>query len=517
MKNRSYRLLAWSALGLLASLVMLPRNAHATVTTLTWLPPSGNWNVSGNWSGATLPTPTNDAVVDSSRTVLLPIGVSGTANGLFVGNSGTGTLNFSGGLLTTLNGFLGFNAGSNGTATVTTGTWNNYSLGVGYSGTGTLNIKGGNVTDANGHIGYNAGSNGTATVTSGTWTNSNTLDIGGYGAGTLNLSRNGVVTVANGAPLTLANIAGSVGTLNLGTGDTVGTLNAAVILGGNGTSIVNFNHTGTFTFAPQISVQQVNKLGSGTTIFTAISSFANSTTVSAGELDVNGSLASNTVNVHSGATLSGSGAVNGPVAVNGTLAGTLTTGPVSGSGLVSPGNSPGILTTSSVDVSSGLDFAFEFTLPGAPHYSSATASGNDILHLTSVIPFSGNLTADNTISIYLSNANAGTYLGGFFTDLIPAAALKDAIKNAKFEFFVVNVDGSVTFNGINYSTLDAALVSVDTAFVTDADFSGGIIAGSEMKITVVPEPSTWAMLMGGMGLLAFVQRYRRECVRVTCS
>lgn len=40
------------------------------------------------------------------------------------------------------------------------------------------------------------------------------------------------------------------GTLNVGTGGAGGTLNAAVVDGGGGTAVVNFNHTGTTTFAP---------------------------------------------------------------------------------------------------------------------------------------------------------------------------------------------------------------------------------------------------------------------------
>ena len=67
-----------------------------------------------------------------------------------------------------------------------------------------------------------------------------------------------------------------------------------------------------------------------------------------------------------------------------TLAGTGgTSGQIKGSGLLSPGNSPGILTSGSVDLTGGIDFAFEFTAAGAPTYSLAGNSKNDLLHLTS--------------------------------------------------------------------------------------------------------------------------------------
>ena len=105
-------------------------------------------------------------------------------------------------------GYLGYNSGSTGTATVTgTGSkWTNSgSLYVGYSGSGTLNIEaGGQVSNTNGYLGYNSGSTGTATVT-GTgskWTNSGNLYVGNSGSGTLNIgdgAGDGLMT------LTLAN------------------------------------------------------------------------------------------------------------------------------------------------------------------------------------------------------------------------------------------------------------------------------------------------------------------------
>ena len=75
-------------------------------------------------------------------------------------------------------GYLGYHAGSTGTATVdgTGSTWTNSGyLYIGNSGNGTLNItNGGKVSNSYGYLGYNSGSTGTATVdgTGSTWTNS---------------------------------------------------------------------------------------------------------------------------------------------------------------------------------------------------------------------------------------------------------------------------------------------------------------------------------------------------------
>ena len=68
---------------------------------------------------------------------------------------------------------------NSGTRTVSTGTDFGENLYVATTGTATLEvIAGGYATNTFGYIGYNAGSVGTATVSSGTWANSSSLTVG---------------------------------------------------------------------------------------------------------------------------------------------------------------------------------------------------------------------------------------------------------------------------------------------------------------------------------------------------
>ena len=535
--------------------VATPRQAFAT--SRTWLlSGTGDWNSGENWSDGLVPSSSNNAFVDNGGTVNVPEGVSGTASTLYLGYKGTGSLSLTGGSLKTANGcYLGYNPGSSGTATITSGTWNAGCFYVGNSGAGTLNINGGLVSSTNSSTSscIGVGATGTVTVTSGTW-NAGTVYVGNQGAGTLNIDGglvsstyssigkggpsgtvtvtsgtwnagnltvgdskkgtltiggSGVVNIGNGTgTLSLSASTGSVGTLNMGDGTSVGTLNATSISIGNGNATVNFNHAGNYTFNQQLLTGNLgnlsmNKLGSGTTTLTG-NTQTSSVSVSAGELSVSGSLGANTtVSVSAGAVLSGSGTIHSGVFVNGTLKGSLHTWTLSGSGLVSPGNSPGILTATSINPTGGMSFAFEFTLANTnPIYSNALASGNDILHLTGASPFSDNLTADNLISIYLQSAVAGdSYFGGFFTGLSDPQ-LEAVIQNAKFAFFVEDdVNGTITFNEKKYSSISAALIEMGTTQVNGANFADGTVNGSTLKLMVVPEPSTWWMLMGGMVIL----------------
>ena len=114
-----------------------------------------------------------------------------------------------------------------------------------------------------------------------------------------------------------------------------------------------------------------------------------------------------TLAVGSGATLGGAGFV---------------TGAIGGAGLVSPGNSPGILTAGSLDPSGGTDFVFEIT-GSTPSFGNRDASVNDVLRLTDpTAPFASALGAGNVVNVLfnlsgLAPVEQGTFKGGFFTDL----------------------------------------------------------------------------------------------------
>ncbi len=160
---------------------------------------------------------------------------------LYVGSSGTGTLNVtSGGSAGNTIGYIGCNSGSVGAVTVSGAgsRWTNSDwLYVGNFGTGTLNVtSGGSVENYyDGYIGFENGSVGTATVSgSGSkWTNNGSLYVGSSGTGTLTIADGGVVSVSG------ATIHGTAGKLTmsggtLSTGSFVASANQL-----SGTGVVN--------------------------------------------------------------------------------------------------------------------------------------------------------------------------------------------------------------------------------------------------------------------------------------
>ena len=310
----------------------------------------GDFNYIGNQAG-------------SSGTVDVTGGSWTYGSALRVGNDGTGVLNLSGGSGGSANGGagagqlnLGYNGGGSGTANVSGGTWVNGTLHVGYSGTGLLNISGGSLSNSYSYVGSQSGSSGTVNVSGGTWTSSSAFAVGNYGTGVLNLTGGtvdasgtynyigektgssgtvnvsggtwntstvylghggtgvvnltdtGIITIDSGnGTLNLGVSSGSSGTLNLGTGGAAGTLNAASVSGGDGTAVVNFNHTGSLNFTPTLDGSlSVNHIGPGTTTLTAANTYTGTTSVLGGTLELSfGAVTANIISSNSALTLGG--------------------------------------------------------------------------------------------------------------------------------------------------------------------------------------------------------------------
>jgi autotransporter-associated beta strand protein len=208
------------------------------------------------------------------------------------------------------------------------------------------------------------------------------------------------VTIASSGLLDLNEISEGFGTLS-GSG--------RVDLGSTGTGALVLNGNGSTTYSGQIvgSGGDVVKNGSGTFTLTGANTYSGLTSVNIGTLLVNGSQPSSPVVVSGSGTLGGSGIVG-----NITNAG----------GVLAPGSSPGILTSSNVVFSTPVaDFTVELngTTPG---------TGYDQLNVR------------GTVSLGLAALN-----------VVPNFSALDAPTNGAV-FTIINNDGvdaiSSTFNGL---------------------------------------------------------------------
>ena len=186
------------------------------------------------------------------------------------------------------------------------------------------------------------------------------------------------------------------------------------------------------------------KDGSSTQTLSGDNTYSGTTTVSGGTLVVNGDMsgATGAVSVASGATLGGSGTVGGATTV---------------SGILSPGTSPGTLTfADDLDISAAEDLIFEL----------GTSSDQVVLS-------SGTLTIGSGV------------IG--FSDF----TFSDAGGLAEQAYVLFDTD---SLSG----TLDAGDLTGSVG-----SYSGRLsIEGTDVVLTLVPEPATMALLsLGGLALL----------------
>jgi len=232
----------------------------------------------------------------------------------------------------------------------------------------------------------------------------------------------------------------------------------AGLTGGNTTTAVlsiqgseNGTYSGTLANGLANNTLVLSKTGTGVQTLSGNNTYSGGTTVSAGTLLVSNSVGSGTgngsVTVSSGGTLGGNGTISGATLVSGSL---------------NPGNLGSIGTlniTNNVTWNSGTDWVFNL----------GAANTSDLLNIT------GNFT-QGTGSVFRFDFGGATHQG---------------------TFKLVDWTGSTTFTSGNFSLTNLGGGNTGTFAFN----------GSQLELTVVPEPTTWALITLS---LVFLMTFRRR-------
>ena len=302
--------------------------------------------------------------------------------------------------------------------------------------------------------------------------------VGTGGASVIHNSNGGTLTMTAANTYTGSTAIMNNGTIQLGVGGTGGSLStssaiylhtAAATLSVNRSNTVQqgVDFSGSAITANGGSTGNFTQAGSGTTILTAANAYKGATNVNAGKLFINGnqSAATGAVTVAVGATLGGSGTTGGAVTVN---------------GILSPGNSPGVLTVASVALNASSTSLFEVN-------GTTRGTQYDGLDITGV----NGVTYDGALSLSFGN-------GSSFAD------------NTTFDLF--------SFSGTpsgNFFSVTSTGYYAGTWTQAAGEWS---LTTSEQKLTftpstgdlviAVPEPATLGLL-SGLAVVGFFARRQR--------
>ena len=441
----------------------------------TWNSTNTNWSFTDGTAGTTFSNGDNLHFSGSNGTVTIASGFTPTAGSL---QFDSGNFTVTGGSLTLSDNIVSV-AGS---LTATIGSSIGGSFGIDFNGNGRLVLAGNNTYT------------GLTTVRQGSALNiQNANALGSTGDGTrveqyavLEI-QGGITTAAEPLSLNasglawdgaLKNVSGNnnyTGPITLQSDSYIGSVSGTLTLSGG----VSGAYALTIVGGGNVVVNSVIGTGAGTLVnygnltLSAANTYTGTTTVgTGGTLKVNNTTGSGTgsgaVTVSSGAVISGSGIIAGPVSVAGTLA---------------PGNGPGILTVSNqVTFQAGSTFSVDVDgLTAGSGYDQLATTGPVALAGSLLLSFGAFTPTGHDILFLVNNTGSGATTGMFqYAD------------NARIG----------TFDGCNwYITYDANDVA-----------SPSLNGGNDVAIysLAVPEPATLVLLATGLlGLLCFAWRKRR--------
>ena len=452
-------------------------------------------------------------------------------NGAALTNSGTGLIlgqiggvNYQSGL-----GYLGFNAGSTGVATITgaNSLWQNQSsaLYIGHRGQGTLNIEdGGKVFSASSYLGNNAGSTGTAIVTG---TDSlwqlGALYVGNSGQGTLIVQNGGKVSSAGHA---IGTNVGSTGNVTVTGADSLWQSSGGLSVN-RGT--LNIEDGGKVTNANSGSIGSSNVADTAATV-TVIgqnSLWQNSTTLHVGNRS------QGTLNVQDGGKVTNT---NGYIGASNNHIGTVTVTGVNSlwqnSGFLNIGATNGGQGTLSID-----DGGVVSATNGVTIWSTGSLSGNGgtldgdvvnrgLIDPTEVFTITGDLALTETsilaLDIFGPTVYDQLFIGGdFFIDGLLTLDF-DGFTQSAFDttYDLIHIGGDITGTwgdfDINVAGFDPALLGYSIVGSSVDGYSRALrltIAGTgdtggNPDDNTVPEPAS--ILLIGLGGLAMLMLRRRS-------
>ncbi len=382
-------------------------------------------------------------------------------------------------------------------------------LSVGAGSSTTLRISGGAATSYDAQIGQLSGNTGQVEVTSGNWTVSRLVDLGYQGTGTLTTSggtstvgairlgvQGGTGTIAlNGGTLSTNQIlryteasaisfdGGTLQARSDQSGLLVGFSAGSATINSGGLTLDTQNHA-VGVPAEFTGTGGLTKTGAGSLTLSGTSTYTGATTVNAGSLVVDGSLATSALTVNSGATLSGSGTIGSLALASGAI--------------LSPGNSPGTLSTGSQTWAGGASYVWEINDAANP--STGAGTRYDLLAISGTLTI--NATAENkfTLSLVslLANHSAGDVINfnAAQNSAYTIATTTGGILGFDANAFTINATGFT--NALNGGTWSLALANANKDLALN------------FTAAAIPEPSTYAALFGAGALALALYRRRQQ-------
>jgi len=298
----------------------------------------------------------------------------------------------------------------------------------------------------------------------------------------------------NGGTLDLHGFSPTVGALSGSSGSRITTLTSGLVTLTSSSS-TSSAYAGGITDG---SGQAALTVKGGTLTLSGSNNYTGATNVTGGTLIVSGSLSGATaVTVASGAKMEVDGFVNnsGTAAISGTLLGTGSMEAFNSTGgTIQPGLSTGSTTTGTLTANGNVTLDAASTLSIRIGVNPAlSGSDNDVLASTT-----GAVSLSGSLNLVLGNSIGNALQGTLYNIILAGSAPSGSFSN------------TIQYSGYQQLTASGGYV-FDVFYDTNGtSTTPGLGFDVTLELVSVPEPGTWAMMIGGMGMLVGVQRIRRR-------